>query len=281
LPEFAKSDTICLGKRKEGTIERMKEKAKVLIAESAGEYCAKCASLLKTYGFEAVIVPRDGLAVVQMVGEMRPKVVLMDVFMPRLDAIGVMKSVREMNLGYEPRFMITSTFSNPMLENELITAGACYFFLMPFDPEVMVERVIKMAGMPSGASLPGSEAVAGSEPDLEVMVTEIIHQIGVPAHIKGYHYVRESIMLAVKTPEIINSVTKLLYPTVAKKYATTASRVERAIRHAIEVAWDRGDVDTLNSYFGYTIHNGRGKPTNSEFVAMIADKLRLRLKNAN
>ena len=186
-----------------------------------------------------------------------------------------------MNLGYEPRFMITSTFSNPMLENELITAGACYFFLMPFDPEVMVERVIKMAGMPSGASLPGSEAVAGSEPDLEVMVTEIIHQIGVPAHIKGYHYVRESIMLAVKTPEIINSVTKLLYPTVAKKYATTASRVERAIRHAIEVAWDRGDVDTLNSYFGYTIHNGRGKPTNSEFVAMIADKLRLRLKNAN
>lgn len=268
-------------KRKEGTIERMKEKAKVLIAESAGEYCAKCASLLKTYGFEAVIVPRDGLAVVQMVGEMRPKVVLMDVFMPRLDAIGVMKSVREMNLGYEPRFMITSTFSNPMLENELITAGACYFFLMPFDPEVMVERVIKMAGMPSGASLPGSEAVAGSEPDLEVMVTEIIHQIGVPAHIKGYHYVRESIMLAVKTPEIINSVTKLLYPTVAKKYATTASRVERAIRHAIEVAWDRGDVDTLNSYFGYTIHNGRGKPTNSEFVAMIADKLRLRLKNAN
>jgi len=113
------------------------------------------------------------------------------------------------------------------------------------------------------------------------MVTEIIHQIGVPAHIKGYHYVRESIMLAVQTPEIINSVTKLLYPTVAKKFGTTASRVERAIRHAIEVAWDRGDVDTLNSYFGYTIHNGRGKPTNSEFVAMIADKLRLRLKNAN
>ncbi len=281
MPEFAKGDTICLGKRKEGAIERMKEKAKVLIAESAGEYCAKCASLLKTYGFEAMIVPRDGLTVVQMVGEMRPQVVLMDVFMPRLDAIGVMKSVKEMTLGYEPRFMITSTFSNPMLENELITAGACYFFLMPFDPEVMVERVIKMAGMPLGASFPGPETVAGSEPDLEVMVTEIIHQIGVPAHIKGYHYVRESIMLAVKTPEIINSVTKLLYPTVAKKYATTASRVERAIRHAIEVAWDRGDVDTLNSYFGYTIHNGRGKPTNSEFVAMIADKLRLRLKNAN
>lgn len=119
------------------------------------------------------------------------------------------------------------------------------------------------------------------EVDLEVMVTEIIHQIGVPAHIKGYHYLRDAIIMCVQTPEIINSVTKQLYPNVAKLHDTTSSRVERAIRHAIEVAWDRGDVDTLNSYFGYTIHNQRGKPTNSEFIAMIADKLRLRLKVAN
>ena len=110
------------------------------------------------------------------------------------------------------------------------------------------------------------------------MVTEIIHQIGVPAHIKGYNYLRESIILAIKDSEIINSVTKTLYPTVAKEHSTTSSRVERAIRHAIEVAWDRGDVNVLNSYFGYTIHNNRGKPTNSEFIAMISDKLRLRLK---
>ncbi len=115
---------------------------------------------------------------------------------------------------------------------------------------------------------------------LELMVTEIIHQIGVPAHIKGYHYLRESIILSVKNNDIINSVTKLLYPTVAKKYNTTSSRVERAIRHAIEVAWDRGDIDVLNSYFGYTIQNDRGKPTNSEFIAMISDKLRLQLKSA-
>ena len=253
----------------------------MLIVEGGGEYCAKCASLLKTYGFDTVVAPKDGLAVAQLIGETRPKVVLMDVFMPRLDAIGVMNSVKEMGLGYEPRFMVTSTFSNQMLENELMSAGACYFFLMPFDPEVMVERIVKLAGVPSAPIGAGAEHAAGGEPNLELMVTEIIHQIGVPAHIKGYHYVRESIMLAVQTPEIINSVTKLLYPTVAKKFGTTASRVERAIRHAIEVAWDRGDVDTLNSYFGYTIHNGRGKPTNSEFVAMIADKLRLRLKNAN
>ena len=253
----------------------------MLIVEGGGEYCAKCASLLKTYGFDTVVAPKDGLAVAQLIGETRPKVVLMDVFMPRLDAIGVMNSVKEMGLGYEPRFMVTSTFSNQMLENELMSAGACYFFLMPFDPEVMVERIVKLAGVPSAPIGAGRDTAAGGDPNLELMVTEIIHQIGVPAHIKGYHYVRESIMLAVQTPEIINSVTKLLYPTVAKKFGTTASRVERAIRHAIEVAWDRGDVDTLNSYFGYTIHNGRGKPTNSEFVAMIADKLRLRLKNAN
>ena len=113
---------------------------------------------------------------------------------------------------------------------------------------------------------------------MELMVTEMIHQIGVPAHIKGYHYLRESILLSVKDPEVMNAVTKVLYPTVAKKFTTTASRVERAIRHAIEVAWDRGDVDTLNAYFGYTIHNSRGKPTNSEFIAMLSDKLRLTLK---
>ncbi|MGI5965864.1 MAG: sporulation transcription factor Spo0A [Anaerotruncus rubiinfantis] len=259
----------------------MKEHAKVLIVEGGGDYCSKCASLLKGYGFETVIAPRDGLAVAQLIGETLPRVVLMDIFMPRLDAIGVMNSVREMELAVEPRFMITSSFSSPMLEQEIMTAGACYFFLMPFDVDIMVERIMKLAGLPAGAGKTIGEREAKDEPDLELMVTEIIHQIGVPAHIKGYHYVRESIMLAVKQPEIINSVTKLLYPTVAKKFDTTPSRVERAIRHAIEVAWDRGDVDTLNSYFGYTIHNGRGKPTNSEFVAMIADKLRLRLKNAN
>ena len=259
----------------------MKEHAKVLIVEGGGDYCSKCASLLKGYGFETVIAPRDGLTVAQLIGETLPRVVLMDIFMPRLDAIGVMNSVREMELAVEPRFMITSSFSSPMLEQEIMTAGACYFFLMPFDVDIMVERIMKLAGLPAGAGKTIGEREAKGEPDLELMVTEIIHQIGVPAHIKGYHYVRESIMLAVKQPEIINSVTKLLYPTVAKKFDTTPSRVERAIRHAIEVAWDRGDVDTLNSYFGYTIHNGRGKPTNSEFVAMIADKLRLRLKNAN
>ena len=145
----------------------------------------------------------------------------------------------------------------------------------------MAERIIQLSGCKKTTEpVKTVNKDIVTEPDLEIMVTEIIHQIGVPAHIKGYQYLREAIMLSVKDTEIINSVTKLLYPTVAKHFSTTSSRVERAIRHAIEVAWDRGDVDVLNSYFGFTIHNGRGKPTNSEFIAMIADKLRLRLKIA-
>ena len=142
----------------------------------------------------------------------------------------------------------------------------------------MAERIIKLSGWRNETTPLKVSNTTVSDSDLELMVTDIIHQIGVPAHIKGYHYLREAIMLSIKNAEIINSVTKLLYPTVAKKYATTASRVERAIRHAIEVAWDRGDIDVLNGYFGYTIQVERGKPTNSEFIAMISDKLRLKLK---
>ena len=259
----------------------MKEQTKVLIVKGEQDFSERCAASLRAYGFDTVIAPCDGLAVSQLIGELHPRAVLMDMFMPKLDAIGVMNSVKELHLVPEPAFMVSTAFINPMLEKEIMSAGARYVFVMPFDEKVMAQRVARITGaLDAGVPAPASgEAASGGEPDLELMVTEIIHQIGVPAHIKGYHYLRESIMLAVKSPEMINSVTKLLYPTVAKRFDTTASRVERAIRHAIEVAWDRGDVDTLNSYFGYTIHTGRGKPTNSEFVAMIADKLRLKLKN--
>lgn len=175
--------------------------------------------------------------------------------------------------------IVTATAATSSLEAEIMAAGADYFFLMPFNVEAMVARVIKLSGITPLVKEQKLAAISGTQ--LEMMVTDIIHQIGVPAHIKGYHYVRESIILAIRHPEIINSITKVLYPTVAKRFNTSASRVERAIRHAIEVAWDRGDVDTLNNYFGYTIHNGRGKPTNSEFIAMISDKLRLELRGAD
>ena len=172
-----------------------------------------------------------------------------------------------------------SSFDNSRLEKEMLDGGASYYFLKPFDMNTLAQRIIKLSGW-KNSTTPVLKNNVLTDSELEIMITEIIHQIGVPAHIKGYHYLRESIMLSVKNNDIINSVTKLLYPTVAKKYNTTSSRVERAIRHAIEVAWDRGDRDVLNSYFGYTVQNERGKPTNSEFIAMISDKLRLRLKSA-
>ena len=162
-------------------------------------------------------------------------------------------------------------------------SGASYFAISPFNAADLSDRILQLCSisglMPKNQTK--SQSPAAAEPSLEIQVTEILHQIGVPAHIKGYHYLRDSIIMAIETPDIINAVTKRLYPSVAKRYETTASRVERAIRHAIEVAWDRGDVDILNSYFGYTIHNTRGKPTNSEFIAMISDRLRLHMKTAS
>ena len=197
--------------------------------------------------------------------------------MPHIDALGVLERSKTMNLQKSPLFFVMSNFDNPRLEQQALSAGASYYLLKPFKAETLAQRIIQVTGWQSN-ELPLKLKKPQTDTDLEVMVTEIIHQIGVPAHIKGYHYLREAIILSVNNPEIINSITKQLYPTVAKKFHTTSSRVERAIRHGIEVAWDRGDVDVLNSYFGYTIHIGRGKPTNSEFIAMIADKLRLKLK---
>lgn len=255
----------------------MAEKMKVLIADDNKEFCSQSAALLHSYGYDTIFVPKDGVKVAEAILSQKPTVALLDVFMPRLDAIGVMKTVRAAHMESEPMFMMLSTFDNGALERELLCAGAAYYFLRPFDVEILVERIVQLSGRRRPANV-SRLSDARRAPNLELMVTEIIHQIGVPAHIKGYHYLRESIMMSVNNPDIINSVTKQLYPSVAKRFSTTSSRVERAIRHAIEVAWDRGDVDVLTSYFGYTIHNTKGKPTNSEFIAMISDKLRLRLK---
>lgn len=252
-------------------------KMKVLISEDEPGFCSNCGAILKAYGFDPIFCAKDGAVVISRIKELKPAVVLMDMFMPGRDALGVMKTISEMENVSKPLFMVTLSCSNPILEKELMMAGASYYFLKPFETEMLVERIVQLSGR---QVVSGEKREVPTKPvmDLELMVTEIIHQIGVPAHIKGYHYLRDAIILAVKDGDIINSVTKVLYPTVAKKNKTTSSRVERAIRHAIEVAWDRGDMETLNSYFGYTIHNSRGKPTNSEFIAMISDKLRLRLK---
>lgn len=253
----------------------MENKLKVLIAENSTDFSRECARVLKSYGMEVILTSKDGDKLLKDIKQLSPQIVLADVFMPHLDIIGVLEKLRE--LDNKPYVFAMSNFDNPVLENEALEKGAAYYFIKPFEIDNLAKRIVQYTGFRS-EKLPISIATPRNNSDLELMVTEIIHQIGVPAHIKGYHYLREAIMLSVKNPEMINSITKQLYPTVAKIYKTTSSRVERAIRHGIEVAWDRGDVDVLNSYFGYTIHIGRGKPTNSEFIAMIADKLRLKMK---
>lgn len=255
----------------------MEKKIKVIIADDSTEFGQNCANALKSYGMDVILCAKDGRRLLDGIMRDKPNVVIADVFMPNIDILGVLNEIKSIDSKNRPLVMAVSGYDNPMLEKETLAAGASYYFIKPFDTSMLAERIIRLSGW-KGAEAPVVKDTVVCDSDLEMMVTEIIHQIGVPAHIKGYHYLREAIMLSVKDMEMINSVTKLLYPTVAKKNQTTSSRVERAIRHAIEVAWDRGDVDVLNSYFGYTIHNGRGKPTNSEFIAMISDKLRLRLK---
>ncbi len=250
---------------------------KVLLADNSDTFGIPCANRMRVHGLDVEIIEKDGKRVVEAISQKKPDVVILDFFLPRLDAIGVMNGVKTLKLAKLPQFMVMSGFDNSNLEREAITAGASYYFLKPFDYDEMAHRILALATV--GGTVEPLRRHAGKESSsLEMQVTEIIHQIGVPAHIKGYQYLRDSIMMAIEDEEIINAVTIRLYPAVAKKHGTTSSRVERAIRHAIEVAWDRGDVDVLNSYFGYTIHNGRGKPTNSEFIAMISDKFRLQLK---
>ena len=256
----------------------MEEKLKIVIADDTTELGKNCAKAFKGYGMNVVLCEKDGRSVLAKIKSEKPDIVLADVFMPNLDILGVLEGIKDMSQKDKPMVMVMSGFDNSRLEKEMIEAGASYYFLKPFDINTVAERIIQLSHWKNEKAPLVLKNNVVTDPELELMITEIIHQIGVPAHIKGYHYLREAIILSVKNSEIVNSVTKLLYPTVAKTYNTTASRVERAIRHAIEVAWDRGDLDVLNSYFGYTIQNDRGKPTNSEFIAMISDKLRLKLK---
>lgn len=246
---------------------------KVLLTGEGSEFGKNCANVLRTYGCDVILLPKDGKALLSRLETTPADVVVMDAFMSNLDALGVIEKIKEKEM--RPLVMVMSSSDNQRFEQEILAAGADYYFLKPFDIEIMAQRINQLTGWSKDK---GDISRLQETNDLQVTVSEIMHQIGVPAHIKGYQYLREAIVLSINDREMMNSVTKVLYPTVAKMYSTTASRVERAIRHAIEVAWDRGDVDVLSSYFGYTIQNSRGKPTNSEFIAMISDKLRLRMK---
>ena len=247
----------------------MNKPVKILIAGDSDEWALKMAEELSRLGASPFLAARDGMAVLDSMEDSQPDMVMMELFMPRLDAIGVMHAAHREKEGEGPVFVVVSGYTNAMLEREVMGAGASYLALMPLDISETARRMMQLLHhQESSPHVP-----------LEMKITDILHEIGVPAHIKGYHYLRNAIMHSIKDPEMLESVTKLMYPTVAKEYGTTPSRVERAIRHAIEIAWDRGDVDTLNSFFGYTVNTGKGKPTNSEFIALIVDKIKLRYKN--
>ena len=248
---------------------------KVLIADESGEQRRILRSALQTEGKCLVEEACNGEIALQSLLNQKYDVAIIDVWLSMIDGISVIRHAKEKLTNNCPIFIFVTASSNPKLLMEANRAGADMCLSKPYTPSNIVEHVRSLAETQIDTF---EEKNGVSTPDIETQVTKIIHQIGVPAHIKGYQYLRTAIMMTVLDNDIINSVTKVLYPSVAKQYDTTTSRVERAIRHAIEVAWDRGDLDTLNSFFGYTVQNSRGKPTNSEFIAMIADNLRLKIK---
>ncbi|MGN0575805.1 MAG: sporulation transcription factor Spo0A [Ruminococcus sp.] len=247
----------------------MNNKIKVLIGDDSAETGVSTANKLRERGMYAYTRRKDCDVILDSIRNDPPDVAVLDISARNGDAVTIMKRVRELGVRC-PAFIVTSEYDNEFIERQVMENGASRFLLKPYSADDLVSAI---------SSSLGDKASSYSD-DMEIVITDIIHQLGVPAHIKGYHYLRTAILYSIEDKNLLDSVTKLLYPTVAQIYDTTSSRVERAIRHAIEIAWDRGNVDTLNSFFGYTVDTGKGKPTNSEFIALITDKLRLRYKAA-
>ena len=224
---------------------------------------------------------KDGEEAYNVIKTKEPDVVLLDIVMPKLDGLGVLDRVNhDKTIKKHPTFIMISAIGQERVTEDAFKLGADYYIMKPFDRDMIVNRIKMVRHHENRKSFHMRRINPGENPEqlqksLESRVTDIIHEIGVPAHIKGYQYLRDAIIMSVNDIEMLNSITKILSPTIAKKYQTTASRVERAIRHAIEVSWNRGKMDTIDALFGYTINNGKGKPTNSEFIALIADKIRL------
>ncbi len=275
----------------------MKEKISILIADDNSDFANNLASYIeKENDMEVLGIAKDGNEAIEMVTVAQPDILLLDVIMPHLDGLGVLERIYESNMDKKPLCIMLSAVGQDKITQRAIELGAQYYVVKPFDINLLLKRVKDLKNFrPSqfkntSVSNSSREIKAPyieispenkkNEENLEALVTNVIHEVGVPAHIKGYQYLREAIMMVVNDIDIINQITKQLYPEIAIKYTTTPSRVERAIRHAIEVAWGRGQTDVVESIFGYTVSAAKGKPTNSEFIAMIADKLRLELKSA-
>lgn len=232
---------------------------------------------------EVIGTAKDGDEAYRVIKEKQPDVVLLDIVMPKLDGLGVLEKVNnDQSIKRHPAFIMVSAIGQERITEDAFNKGADYFIMKPFDNEMVIDRIKHVRNQKNHSEqrkVNAYERVESlSQESLEAEVTEIIHEVGVPAHIKGYQYLREAIIMSVNDMEMLNSITKILYPGIAKKFDTTPSRVERAIRHAIEVAWSRGKMDTIDEMFGYTINNGKGKPTNSEFIALITDRIRLQMK---
>lgn len=254
----------------------MNERIKIVIADDS-ESCDIMKRSLEEYpNFDVVAMATDGNELIAKVSELMPDVVVTETMLPRKDGLAAISTISKMDLVKKPSVFIVSSFQSAKVVSDASALGVSYYMVKPCEVSDLAERISRH-NIVEPVFQPAKKA-ADPEVDLEVRVTAIIHEIGVPAHIKGYQYLRDAIIMTVNDMDTINAITKVLYPTVAKKYKTTSSRVERAIRHAIEVAWDRGDVETLNSFFGYTVSNVKGKPTNSEFISMIADRIRLQRK---
>lgn len=262
------------------------EKLKVAIADDNAKMLRLLGNIIESDEELNVIgIAHDGEEAYDVIKNKEPDVVLLDIVMPKLDGLGVLDRVNnDKSIKKHPTFIMISAIGQEKITEDAFNLGADYYIMKPFDNDMVLNRIKRVRSI---AKIKNTEirkvnayekAEDLGERNLEADVTEIIHEIGVPAHIKGYQYLRDAIVMSVGDMDMLNSITKVLYPTIAKKYQTTSSRVERAIRHAIEVAWSRGKMDTIDEMFGYTIHNGKGKPTNSEFIALITDRIRLEYK---
>ena len=255
----------------------MDKRTSVLIADNSEEFCTALSNALqRTDRFTVAGIANDGEQAMALLEERRPDILVLDLMLAKKDGLSLLKGMAAWER--RPAVVATSGFMTDFVASAAASLGVAYLMLKPCDTQALVDRLEELSIDSARPALPRKPAPGQS---IEALVTGIIHEIGVPAHIKGYQYLREAIIIAVNDMDVINAITKVLYPQVAKAFQTTPSRVERAIRHAIEVAWDRGDLDTLQRFFGYSVSNTKGKPTNSEFIALIADRLQLQLKGAD
>ena len=253
----------------------MEKRITILLADGNEDFARQLKTAISgSEDYEVIGIAADGQQAVQLLAEQKPDVLILDLMLAKLDGMSVLKSVNAMPR--RPVTMVISAMLSDFAAAQSVALGAQYLMPKPCSFQAVLERLGEIR---DARSRPAAVTAARTpEVNMEAMVTNVIHEIGVPAHIKGYQYLRDAIMMSVKDMEMLNSVTKILYPTIAKHHETTPSRVERAIRHAIEVAWSRGKMDTIDALFGYTVSNGKGKPTNSEFIALVADRIRLEYK---